>query len=222
MWQLVFPGKPHERQTAVTVGSWCPFTNPLFPVSSIPFPAGLFFVPSSPSLPILVPADPTVYPSPSPSPCPAEALSGRPTCSSPLPSHAPFPQEHLEEGRTSIYRSVIINTSKEMMCFSEFPVPEDFPNYMHNSKIMEYFRMYAQHFDLLRHIRFRGGREAAGRALLPGCCSGRRWVRLGWASPRVTARWITVAWTPHWWPWPAAGSEHLSSALSLAGAASFS
>ncbi|XP_065530034.1 flavin-containing monooxygenase 5-like [Lathamus discolor] len=64
-------------------------------------------------------------------------------------------EEHPEEGRASIYRSVIINTSKEMMCFSDFPIPEDFPNYMHNSKIMEYFRMYAQHFDLLRHIRFR-------------------------------------------------------------------
>ncbi|NWH36177.1 FMO5 monooxygenase, partial [Chloropsis hardwickii] len=64
-------------------------------------------------------------------------------------------QEHPEDGRASIYRSVIINTSKEMMCFSDFPIPEDFPNYMHNSKIMEYFRIYAQHFDLLRHIRFR-------------------------------------------------------------------
>ncbi|XP_074732951.1 flavin-containing monooxygenase 5-like isoform X3 [Strix uralensis] len=63
-------------------------------------------------------------------------------------------EERPEEGRASIYRSVIINTSKEMMCFSDFPIPEDFPNYMHNSKIMEYFRMYAQHFDLLRHIRF--------------------------------------------------------------------
>uniref|UniRef100_UPI000B4DAFE4 dimethylaniline monooxygenase [N-oxide-forming] 5-like n=1 Tax=Lonchura striata TaxID=40157 RepID=UPI000B4DAFE4 len=64
-------------------------------------------------------------------------------------------EEHPEDGRASIYRSVIINTSKEMMCFSDFPIPEDFPNYMHNSKIMEYFRMYAQHFDLLRHIHFR-------------------------------------------------------------------
>ncbi|NXR90742.1 FMO5 monooxygenase, partial [Hypocryptadius cinnamomeus] len=64
-------------------------------------------------------------------------------------------EEQPEDGRASIYRSVIINTSKEMMCFSDFPIPEDFPNYMHNSKIMEYFRMYAQHFDLLRHIRFR-------------------------------------------------------------------
>ncbi|XP_068272905.1 flavin-containing monooxygenase 5-like isoform X2 [Nyctibius grandis] len=64
-------------------------------------------------------------------------------------------EEHPEEGRASIYRSVIINTSKEMMCFSDFPVPDDFPNYMHNSKIMEYFRMYARRFDLLHHVRFR-------------------------------------------------------------------
>ncbi|KFR14474.1 Dimethylaniline monooxygenase [N-oxide-forming] 5, partial [Opisthocomus hoazin] len=55
-------------------------------------------------------------------------------------------EELPEEGRASIYRSVIINTSKEMMCFSDFPIPEDFPNYMHNSKIMEYFRMYARRF----------------------------------------------------------------------------
>ncbi|NXW87171.1 FMO5 monooxygenase, partial [Alopecoenas beccarii] len=76
-------------------------------------------------------------------------------------------EEHPEEGRASIYRSVIINTSKEMMCFSDFPIPEDFPNYMHNSKIMEYFRMYAQHFHLLRHVRFRvsdgGTGEQRGR-----------------------------------------------------------
>ncbi|XP_044884804.1 flavin-containing monooxygenase 5-like isoform X3 [Mauremys mutica] len=64
-------------------------------------------------------------------------------------------EENPEEGRASIYKSVIINTSKEMMCFSDFPIPADFPNYMHNSKIMEYFRMYADHFDLLKYIRFK-------------------------------------------------------------------
>uniref|UniRef100_A0A8C3F995 Flavin-containing monooxygenase n=1 Tax=Chrysemys picta bellii TaxID=8478 RepID=A0A8C3F995_CHRPI len=64
-------------------------------------------------------------------------------------------EENPEEGRASIYRSVIINTSKEMMCFSDFPIPDDFPNYMHHSKIMKYFRMYANHFDLLKYIRFK-------------------------------------------------------------------
>ncbi|MEE6496162.1 hypothetical protein FKM82_002245 [Ascaphus truei] len=62
-----------------------------------------------------------------------------------------------EDGRASIYKSVIINTSKEMMCYSDYPVPDNYPNYMHNTKIMEYFRMYAQHFSLIKYIRFKTG-----------------------------------------------------------------
>ncbi|XP_053549838.1 flavin-containing monooxygenase 5 [Bombina bombina] len=64
-------------------------------------------------------------------------------------------KENPEDGRASIYKSVIINTSKEMMCFSDYPIPADYPNYMHNSKIMEYFRLYAKHFNLLKYIRFK-------------------------------------------------------------------
>lgn len=64
------------------------------------------------------------------------------------------PQETPELGRTSIYRSLVVNTSKEMMCFSDFPMPADYPNYMLHSQLLQYFRLYAQHFDLLRHITF--------------------------------------------------------------------
>ncbi|XP_016316755.1 dimethylaniline monooxygenase [N-oxide-forming] 5-like [Sinocyclocheilus anshuiensis] len=63
-------------------------------------------------------------------------------------------KENPDPDRASIYHSLIINTSKEMMCFSDFPIPAHFPNYMHHSLIMEYFRMYADHFQLKRHIRF--------------------------------------------------------------------
>ncbi|KAK7150603.1 hypothetical protein R3I93_011749 [Phoxinus phoxinus] len=63
-------------------------------------------------------------------------------------------KEHPDPDRASIYYSLIINTSKEMMCYSDFPIPAHFPNYMHNSLIMDYFRMYAEHFQLKRHIRF--------------------------------------------------------------------
>ncbi|XP_074858694.1 dimethylaniline monooxygenase [N-oxide-forming] 2-like isoform X2 [Carettochelys insculpta] len=59
-----------------------------------------------------------------------------------------------EAGKISVYRSVITNTSKEMMCFSDFPFPEEFPNYMHHARLLEYFRMYAKHFGLLSYIRF--------------------------------------------------------------------
>ncbi|XP_007935983.1 flavin-containing monooxygenase 5-like [Orycteropus afer afer] len=64
-------------------------------------------------------------------------------------------QKNTSEKMPSIYRSVTINTSKEMMCFSDFPIPDHFPNYMHNSKLMDYFRMYVKHFDLLKYIRFK-------------------------------------------------------------------
>ncbi|XP_050994039.1 flavin-containing monooxygenase 5-like isoform X5 [Labeo rohita] len=63
-------------------------------------------------------------------------------------------KESPDPDRASIYHSLIINTSKEMMCFSDFPIPSHFPNYMHNSLIMDYFRMYADHFQLKRHIHF--------------------------------------------------------------------
>nr|XP_046248400.1 flavin-containing monooxygenase 5-like [Scatophagus argus] len=63
-------------------------------------------------------------------------------------------KENPEPDRASIYHSVIINTSKEMMCFSDFPIPAHFPNFMHNSLIMDYFRMYAGNFKLIKHMRF--------------------------------------------------------------------
>ncbi|XP_066548230.1 flavin-containing monooxygenase 5 [Amia ocellicauda] len=63
-------------------------------------------------------------------------------------------KEVSEQDRASIYRSLTVNISKEMMCYSDFPIPAEFPNYMHHSRILEYLRMYAQHFKLLPHIRF--------------------------------------------------------------------
>ncbi|CAL8254759.1 unnamed protein product [Merluccius merluccius] len=64
-------------------------------------------------------------------------------------------KENPEPDRASIYPSVIINTSKEMMCFSDFPIPAEYPNFMHNSIIMDYFRLYAEHFQLTKYVRFK-------------------------------------------------------------------
>ncbi|XP_069497360.1 dimethylaniline monooxygenase [N-oxide-forming] 2-like [Ambystoma mexicanum] len=60
--------------------------------------------------------------------------------------------EEVEEGRASIYRSLVTNTSKEMSCYSDFPMPAHFPNFMHNSKFLEYLKLYAEHFNLMKHI----------------------------------------------------------------------
>lgn len=42
-----------------------------------------------------------------------------------------------------------------MMCYMDFPFPENFPNYMHNSKLQEYIELYAKRFDLLKYIQFK-------------------------------------------------------------------
>ncbi|CAG5862946.1 unnamed protein product [Menidia menidia] len=82
-------------------------------------------------------------------------------------------KESAEPERSSIYQSLVVNTSKEMMCFSDFPMPDHYPNYMHNSQLLQYFRLYAEHFDLLRHINFKTTvRRVAQR---PDFCLSGQW-----------------------------------------------
>lgn len=59
-----------------------------------------------------------------------------------------------KESHSSVYRSTVINTSKEMMSFSDFRIPDHYPPYMHHTQIIEYFRMYAKHFNLEKYIQF--------------------------------------------------------------------
>ena len=63
-------------------------------------------------------------------------------------------QDRVEEGRASIYRSVFTNSSKEMMCFPDFPYPDDFPNFMHHSKLQEYITAFAKEKNLLKYTQF--------------------------------------------------------------------
>ena len=48
----------------------------------------------------------------------------------------------------------MINTSKEMMCFSDFPIPARFPPFMSHDRIIEYFNLYVDHFKLRDRIAF--------------------------------------------------------------------
>lgn len=46
------------------------------------------------------------------------------------------------------------NSSKEMMCFPDFPYPDDYPNFMHHRKLQEYLEAFAQKKNLVRYIQF--------------------------------------------------------------------
>uniref|UniRef100_UPI0037E9BDD0 flavin-containing monooxygenase 5-like n=1 Tax=Semicossyphus pulcher TaxID=241346 RepID=UPI0037E9BDD0 len=63
-------------------------------------------------------------------------------------------KEEPEPGRANIYRSVVINSSKEKTAFSDFPPPAELPNNMHHSEVLLYLRLYVQAFGLLQHIHF--------------------------------------------------------------------
>lgn len=55
---------------------------------------------------------------------------------------------------SAAYRSLHINTSKQKMAYSDFPMHEDYPDFPHHSQVLAYFEDYAEHFDLRRHITF--------------------------------------------------------------------
>lgn len=42
-----------------------------------------------------------------------------------------------------------------MSCYSDFPFQEDYPNFMNQEKFWNYLQEFAEHFDLLKYIRFR-------------------------------------------------------------------
>ena len=54
-----------------------------------------------------------------------------------------------------MYSSCIMNTSKEMSCFSDFPFPKDFPNFMRRFQFKRYLDMYADHFGLRKYIQLK-------------------------------------------------------------------
>jgi dimethylaniline monooxygenase (N-oxide forming) len=60
-----------------------------------------------------------------------------------------------DNGVSSAYWSLHINTSRRQMAYPSFPMPDDYPDYPHHKLIVRYFDDYVEHFGLLDHIRFR-------------------------------------------------------------------
>ncbi len=70
-----------------------------------------------------------------------------------------------KNGMSSSYRSLHINTSRERMEYSDFPMPKSFPDFPHHTHIARYFNDYVDRFGCRDRIRFETGVERAG--LLP-------------------------------------------------------
>ena len=60
-----------------------------------------------------------------------------------------------DNGVSSAYRSLHINTSRRVMAYAAYPMPDDYPDYPSHWQIAEYFDDFVDHFGLRGRIRFR-------------------------------------------------------------------
>jgi hypothetical protein len=59
-----------------------------------------------------------------------------------------------DNGMSSAYRSLFINTSRRLMAYASYPMPDDYPDYPHHTQIATYFDDYVDHFGFRDKIRF--------------------------------------------------------------------
>jgi hypothetical protein len=105
-----------------------------------------------------------------------------------------------KNGMSSAYRSLHINTSRERMEYSDYPMPPSYPDFPHHSQIARYFNDYVDHFGFRDRIVFETGVEHAARA-----ADGTWTVALDAGEERRYDM-VLVANGHHWnprWPEPA-------------------
>src|SRR5437762_7069455 len=66
-------------------------------------------------------------------------------------------------GMSSSYRTLHINTSRERMEYSDFPMPKSYPDFPHHTHIAQYFNDYVDHFGFRERILFDTPVEQAAR-----------------------------------------------------------
>jgi cation diffusion facilitator CzcD-associated flavoprotein CzcO len=102
-------------------------------------------------------------------------------------------------GMSAAYRYLHINTSRDRMAYSDFPMPRSYPDFPRHDQIAAYFDAYVDHFGVRDRIRFETPVERAEK--LPG--GGWELTTSGGATERFDA--LLVANGHHWdkrWPEP--------------------
>lgn len=59
-----------------------------------------------------------------------------------------------DNGTSSAYRSLHINSARKLMSYRAFPMPADYPDYPSHYQVAKYFDDYAEHFGLREKITF--------------------------------------------------------------------
>lgn len=59
-----------------------------------------------------------------------------------------------QSGKSCAYPTLFANTSKTVMQFPSYPMPDDYPDYPHHTQVARYFDDYVAHYKLREHIHF--------------------------------------------------------------------
>lgn len=59
-----------------------------------------------------------------------------------------------DNGLSSAYRSLHIDTSRKSLQYSDFPIPAHMPDFLSHWQVVDYLEAYAQHFGVTPHVRF--------------------------------------------------------------------
>jgi dimethylaniline monooxygenase (N-oxide forming) len=68
-----------------------------------------------------------------------------------------------KNGMSAAYRELFINTSRPRMEYSDYPMPDAYPDFPHHTHIAAYFDKYVDHFGFREKISFETGVERATR-----------------------------------------------------------
>jgi dimethylaniline monooxygenase (N-oxide forming) len=68
-----------------------------------------------------------------------------------------------KNGMSAAYRDLFINTSRPRMQYTDFPMPDSYPDFPHHTQIAAYFDAYVDHFGFRDRITFETGVERATR-----------------------------------------------------------
>ncbi len=60
-----------------------------------------------------------------------------------------------DNGQSSAYRSLHIDTSRKSLGYPDFPIPADLPDYLSHEQMCRYLESYADRFGVREHVRFR-------------------------------------------------------------------
>lgn len=59
-----------------------------------------------------------------------------------------------DNGLSSAYRSLHIDTSRNNLGYSDFPIPDHHPDFLSHFEVIDYLEAYAERFGVVPHIRF--------------------------------------------------------------------